>query len=221
MDAVLNRVIADRIGMNGNSFRKAGYSITGSMTLDAALEFLQPRTIPIGRWSQEKADLTKQFLNELLSNKPAAVQPAAVQPVPVAASMPKIQEQEQEATNNWELVWAWLEDVLCIGIVMGHAILIAYDCAALWATPGLIGGGLAFMLQCLALLYSRNQDKVRTSGTALWVVAFVDVCAWFVHYPTFLASSADVSPIVTGSLCALLCFFSFIALYLYRDSKIS
>ena len=216
MDAVLNRVIADRIGMKADSFRKAGYSITGSMPIEAAIKFVKSRTVANGRWPKEKAELAQALLTELRPTETVAVQPASV-----AVAVPQIQEQEQEATDKWALFWALLEDALCIGIVMGHAILIAYDCAALWATPGLIGGGLAFMLQCLALLYSRNQDKVRTSGTALWVVGFVDFCAWFVHYPTFSESAADVSPIVTGSLCALLCFFSFIALYLYRDSKIS
>lgn len=110
-------------------------------------------------------------------------------------------------------------DATCIAIVVGHAGLIWYDCVSQWGTPGLIGGSIAFLIVMAALLISTDATRVRTSGNALWFVFFVDAAAWFVHYPTFSAG-ASIGNIETGAFAAFLCLFSWLALYLYRDSKI-
>lgn len=110
-------------------------------------------------------------------------------------------------------------DVTCISIVVGHAALIWYDCASQWGTPGLIGGSIAFLIVMAALLVSTDSSRVRTSQSALWFVFVVDAAAWNVHYPTF-RQYADIGDIQTGAFAAFLCLFSWVALYLYRDSKI-
>jgi len=110
-------------------------------------------------------------------------------------------------------------DLTCISIVFGHAVLIWYDCAAMWGTPGLIAGGIAFLVVLATLLIATDNTRERTSETALWVVFLIDVSAWWIHYPTFLRS-ANIGEVQTGALAALLCAFSFAALYIYRDSKI-
>lgn len=149
--------------------------------------------------------------------------PVISQPAAAQVSQPEIapeqgSEQVAQVSRNWR---DWLSDAICICIVVFHAGLIAYDCAKMWDTPGAIGGVIAFMVQCLALLYSTDPNKTRTSETALFVVAGVDFLAWFVHYPTFADNAAHTaSDIVTGVLCGVLCVFSFVASFLYRDSKI-
>lgn len=110
-------------------------------------------------------------------------------------------------------------DITCIAIVVGHAALIWYDCTSQWGTPGLIGGSIAFLIVMAALLVSTDASRVRTSASALWFVFFVDAAAWFVHFPTF-QQYADIGDIETGAFAAFLCLFSWVALYLYRDSKI-
>lgn len=110
-------------------------------------------------------------------------------------------------------------DIVCILITVAHAGLIWYDCSSLWSAPGLIGGGMAFLIVIAAVLICTDNTRGRTSEAALWVVGLVDAAAWFVHFPTF-QRSAQIGDIQTGALCGFICIFSFAALYLYRDSKI-
>jgi hypothetical protein len=109
-------------------------------------------------------------------------------------------------------------DAILIGIVAGHAGLICYDCAALWGVPGIIGGGLSFAVVIAALLLATDETRVRTSGSALYFVLFVDIAAWWVHFPTF--QSAAVPDEITGVFAGFLCAASWVALYLYRDKNI-
>ncbi len=110
-------------------------------------------------------------------------------------------------------------DVLALGIVAGHGALIWYDAGQMWGMPGVIGGGVAFAVVILAILFAADPQRNRTSDTALWFVFFVDCAAWFVHYPTF-KKYASIGNIETGVFAAFLCACSFIALYVFRDSKL-
>lgn len=110
-------------------------------------------------------------------------------------------------------------NILCFAIVIGHAGLIWFDCQSIWGTPGLIGGGLAFLIVSVAFLLATDPALPRTSDTALWFVLLVDCAAFFVHFPTFMRSS-DIGALTTGWLCAAICACSFVALYLFRDSKL-
>lgn len=112
-------------------------------------------------------------------------------------------------------------NAVCLAIVLGHAGLIWYDCAALWQEAGQIGGGLAFLFVLGCVLLATDASRVRTSAAALWIVAGVDIAAWWVHYPVFTRqmTAYDIKA-ETGALCAVICALSFFALVLYRDEKI-
>lgn len=105
-----------------------------------------------------------------------------------------------------------------LSVVLGHAALIWYDCSDLWGEPGTIGGGVAFLIILAAVLLATDETRIRTSGTALWFVFLIDICAWWVHFPTF--QRIGVSDVVTGCFCAFLCACSWAALFLYRDKNI-
>lgn len=109
---------------------------------------------------------------------------------------------------------------LCLVIVVMHGLLIWYDCATLWNTPGFIGGAMAFVIQLAALLFSMDETRVNTSSFALSFVALLDVLAWFAHEPVFRMASNGANWYVTASLAGILCAASFVALYLFRDSKL-
>lgn len=108
-------------------------------------------------------------------------------------------------------------DVLLIGIVIGHAGLIWYDCAAMWGEPGQIGGGLAFCIVLAAVMLATDTAKNITSQYALFLAFLVDVGAYWVHFPTFQTYS--VPDAITSVLCVFLCAMSFGALFLYRHQK--
>ena len=113
-----------------------------------------------------------------------------------------------------------LVDVLCAIAVIGHGFLVWFDCWELWGKAGFIGGGLAFVIILIAFTLATDSTKNRTSENAMWFVFLVDLAAWKVHFDTFIRFS-NVGEIVTGCLCAFLCACSFMALYIFRDSKLN
>jgi len=110
-------------------------------------------------------------------------------------------------------------DALLVSVIVGHSALVWYDCGQMWGIPGAIGGGVTFLIVLAALLLASDETKPRTSDTALWFVFFIDVAAWFVHFPTF-KKYADIGNIETGMFAGFLCACSFAALYIFRDSKL-
>jgi len=108
---------------------------------------------------------------------------------------------------------------LLVSVIVGHSALVWYDCGQMWGIPGVIGGGVTFLIVLAALLLASDETKPRTSDTALWFVFFIDIAAWFVHYPTF-KKYADIGNIETGMFAGFLCACSFAALYIFRDSKL-
>lgn len=117
-----------------------------------------------------------------------------------------------------ESIRAAMLSVILLAVVIGHGALIWYDCATLWGTAGLIGGGVVFLIVLAAVLLAADESRVRTSGTALYFALCIDISAWWVHFPTF--QRPDVSDVITGALCAFLCACSWIALFLYRDKNL-
>lgn len=108
----------------------------------------------------------------------------------------------------------------CMAIVFGHAALIWYDCADRWKVPGMIGGGVVLLIVLVSVIISTDPTKNRTSSYAVTFVFFVDFAAYFVHYPVF-SDSANIGSIETGIFCAFICACSWVALFLFRDSKLS
>lgn len=109
-------------------------------------------------------------------------------------------------------------DTLAVSVVIGHAGLLWYDCAAIWALPGQIAGGLVFAVVLLAVLLASDATLPRSSAAAMWFIGIVDFAAYFVHFEVF--RTPVVPNVYTGAFCAFICACSFMALYLYRDSKI-
>jgi len=138
--------------------------------------------------------------------------PAAVVKTTSGFNLPK--------PSFWEKFRDGAFNSLAVLIVVAHAMLIWFDCWDLWRAPGAIGGGIAFFVVCLALIISTDPSKQRTSESAMWFVLVVDVGAWFVHNPTFLRY-ANADQTLTAWICGAICTFSFMALYLFRDSKLS
>lgn len=110
-----------------------------------------------------------------------------------------------------------LLDIILIGIVLGHALLIWYDCATLWDTPGHYAGALAFAVITAAVMLATDPTKNITSQYALLFALVVDAGAFWVHYPVF--SEYDAPEGVTAALCVFLCAMSWGSLFLYRHQK--
>ena len=107
--------------------------------------------------------------------------------------------------------------VLLVGIVLGHAGLVWYDCAQLWDTPGAIAGVLVFAVVLAAVMLSSDTAKGYTADICLYFVFFVDVAAFWVHKPVF--SGYGVDNATTNALCAFVCATSFAALYIFKSYK--
>jgi len=108
---------------------------------------------------------------------------------------------------------------LLVSVIVGHSALVWYDCGQMWGIPGAIGGGVTFLIVLAALLLASDETKPRTSSNSLWFVALIDTAAFFVHVPTF-EKHANIGPIETRAFAFFLCACSFVALYLFRDSKL-
>ena len=140
-------------------------------------------------------------------------------PAPEAKASPVAAPKERKTfRENMDTFRAFALDAILVSVVAGHALLIWYDCAIQWETPGTIGGGLAFAIVAAALLLATDETRARTSGAALYFVLCVDIAAWWVHYPTF--QRPGVPDEITGVFAGFLCAASWVALYLYRDKNI-
>ncbi len=106
---------------------------------------------------------------------------------------------------------------LLIGIVLGHAGLVWYDCAQLWHTPGAIAGGLVFAVVLAAVMLSSDTAKGYTAELCVYFVFMCDVAAFWVHKPVF--SGYGVDNATTNALCAFVCATSFAALYIFKSYK--
>lgn len=208
--------IAQAIGLSTDAVNAAGYSLNDLLGISDAVEFLSKRTTPKGRWTVDKAKAVKTVLADLQKHLPAIPET----PAAVIETHPETVEAVAPVSIAMRLFWA-----ICIVVVVAHAGLIWYDAAKIWGTAGIFGGGLAFLIQCAALLIASQPDQQTTSEWALFIVCAIDLGAWFLHYPTFLsenrASVAVVSEIQTGFMAAFICAFSFGALYMFRNSNIN
>ena len=194
-----------------------------------------------GKWSLY-SELTEDEQRILLGNasapRPAISAPAKPAPpkqiirtdstIPVNQPAPAV--ENTPAPGRAKIAWPSIKlptfhqvrrftiSALLFAVVVMHGLLIWYDCAVLWDIPGQIGGATVFIVVLAALLLASDATLPRTSGNALAFIFFVDCAAWKVHFEVFKTPVVD--NVVTGSLCAFICAASFIALYLFRDSKL-
>lgn len=109
-----------------------------------------------------------------------------------------------------------------LGIVLGHAALIWYDCAVLWATPGKIAGGIVFLIILAAVAIMGRDGAKGVSENLLWFVWMLDGLAIFVHYPTFWHSATigyqfGIREFETWAMSGVVCVCSGAAVYFYRQ----
>ena len=132
-------------------------------------------------------------------------------------------EDSQANTTSFKEVVSRIRDFSILAlyfiVVVGHGILVWYDCAQIWGMPGTIAGGIGFAIILAAFLMATDKTRERTSESALTFVAFVDIASIFVHYPVF--SGYDVANwITTVCICVFIPCMSWGALYLFRDFKL-
>ena len=204
---------AESAGLNPDSVRKAitrktgrPYGLTSMLTPDEWEQWRpgKPGNVP------EKSG--KNPGNVRVKKASVLTSPAAQNDV-----SPDIKPEQEVRFPQIATVRRTALDVLLIGIVIGHAGLIWYDCAAMWGEPGQIGGGLAFCIVLAAVMLATDSSKNITSQYALFLALLVDVGAYWVHFPTFQTYS--VPDAITSVLCVFLCAMSFGALFLYRHQK--
>lgn len=133
-----------------------------------------------------------------------------------------IEDSQTNATSFREVV-SRIRDFSILAlyfiVVVGHGILVWYDCSQIWGMPGTIAGGIGFAIILAAFLMATDKTRERTSESALTFVAFVDIASIFVHYPVF--SGYDVANwITTVCICVFIPCMSWGALYLFRDFKL-
>lgn len=143
-------------------------------------------------------------------------------PAESAVSFPSVPvevpaEKPEQVPTDWSRVLSVTRSAILIGIVLGHAGLVWYDCADLWSTPGSIGGGLVFFIVLAAVMFAADPAKYETRAFSLAFVAIVDISAFWVHYPVFSGYGVEAS--VTKALCWFVCLSSWTALALYQNSK--
>ena len=177
---------------------------------------------PVGQLSALTADEWAQVYGTKPVQKPytpTKQEKSVLTQNPVAANVlpPGNTKAEPVTLPALSTVRRFALDCILIGIVVGHAGLIWYDCAELWDVPGQIGGGLAFFIIVAAVMLATDPTKNITSQWALFLALCVDGAAWWVHRPVF--ESYRVSGVITDVLCGFLCSLSFGALFVYRHQK--
>ena len=196
--------------------------ITGTLKYDTLRQRVKSR---LGEKYQANRPVTEKEISILLeTRKEQPKQKAKNLPAKIENKTEKQEEKKpkSEPKKRFDIAKfrTGLVDVLCAIAVIGHGFLVWFDCWELWGKAGFIGGGLAFVIILIAFTLATDSSKNRTSENAMWFVFFVDLAAWKVHFDTFIRFS-NVGEIVTGCLCAFLCACSFMALYIFRDSKLN
>lgn len=152
--------------------------------------------------------------------KNVSVKENKVTPGPNAA--PAALQKKTGKPIQWRMVSFW---ILCVLVSMGHAGLIWYDCATLWKIPGIIAGGIVFVLIGAGIVLMSGDKLKGTTSDMMWFVIFLDIFAVFVHVPSF-TNSADVAymrgagEIHIWFLSAIICLCSMASVYFYRESMV-
>lgn len=138
--------------------------------------------------------------------------------IPAAANvLPPGDTKQPVKLPDLATVRRFVLNTILVGIPLGHAALVWYDCAELWAVPGQIGGGLAFFIIAAVVLLATDPTKNVTSQIGLFFALLIDAGAYWVHFPVF--ETYRVPDVITGVLCAFLCALSWGALLMYRHQK--
>lgn len=193
--------------------------ITETLKYDTLRQRVKSR---LGEKYNAARPVTEREISILLEGKPKTEPKKQAKNLPVKTEKQEEKRPKSEPKKSFHIAKfrTGLVDVLCAIAVIGHGFLVWFDCWELWGKAGLIGGGLAFVIILIAFTLATDSSKNRTSENAMWFVFLVDLAAWKVHFDTFIRFS-NVDRIVTGFLCGFLCACSFMALYIFRDSKLN
>ncbi len=194
------------------------------------------RTFPGEVWTATSAvteDVARVLIGDVPAPRPAVSAPAKPREqktiirtdstIPVNQPAPAVENTPApgRAKFGWpsfHQVRRFIFNTLAIAVVCGHGFLIWQEAAELYGYIGSIGGAVIFAVVCLAVLIASDASRTRTSGSALWFMLFVDAAAGFVHYEALHTPSVPTA--MTAGFCIFICASSFVALLLYRDSKL-
>lgn len=160
--------------------------------------------------------------SETADEKPAeSFAPVVVVPAekPAKEKPAQAQAKKQKAWSlpSMESVVRFLYSALAVCIVVGHGFMIWQEAWALYGYLGAIAGCIVFMVVCLALLLSADKEQAIASDAAIWFMFLVDAAAIRVHYETM--ARPDVPFFMTVGFCIFIAGCSWIALYLFRETK--
>lgn len=168
-------------------------------------------------------DRANELLSEYIGAKEVLPTQNDVVPQPEKEPIELTTQQEGRGVTSFREVVNRVRDFSILAlyfiVVVGHGILVWYDCSQIWGMPGAIAGGIGFAIILAAFLMATDKSRQRTSESALVFVGFVDLASIFVHYPVF--SGYDVANwITTACICVFIPGMSWGALYLFRDFKL-
>lgn len=178
---------------------------------------------------EKKTGIRASYIRTLakrFSEKKEVAPAETVSPVSEMVAPETIAEKQVETAAKHSFNWYAIGfRIGCILIVVGHALLIAYDAATLWGEPGKIGGCVAFLVVTSTLVISADLSQRDVSENMVWLVFLVDAAAFFIHYRTFWYSNRvkggmEVTEIETAFFAGFICVFSAAALYFFRQSLV-
>ena len=147
------------------------------------------------------------------------------------ASIPKAGKKTGEPTfrpqpslSESPLTWkAWVFIACAFVLVIGHAALIWFDMATLWAMPGKIGGGIAFLFifSGMILMSERSEKMVLIRENMLWAIGTLEALAVVVHHAAFYHNASVAYSVGLGSaalwgLVSVICLLSIGATIFYQ-----
>ena len=210
--------IAKGEGVNIATIRFRWNKVFAKGTFDSNRELSQDEVAAI---SQQTKGRTAKPAKPAPRKAPALPeqQPATVnQPAPASEAIPPAPGRAKFEWPAFKQIRYWTFSALAVAIVCGHGFLIWQEAAALYGSIGNIGGAVIFAVVCLAVLIASDSSRNRTSSFALWFMLLVDYAPGLVHYEGLH------TPVVPHSIpvgfCIFICASSFVALLLYRDSKL-
>lgn len=236
--------ICAAIDMSPDAIRANGLSITDSIDIDEAIEFVRKRTVAAGRWTQEKAEKALSYLSELEqikseSNiqisweyKPSHEKLPFAQAVADVLTPTSFQKSEIEKESIPDHGLTKRRDygqtafrLLFGGGILGHAFLILWDAAYLWGKGGLIAGVVVFLVitGSVVLMWKRREDQ--EANNLLWFVWFLEGIAGFVHKNALYHSGtnaygAGITELGTACLAVVISLCAMAMSYFYfKTSK--
>lgn len=139
--------------------------------------------------------------------------------VPEAKVSPVIPQRKSKPTD-WHNVA--VRAMFGAGVI-GHAVLIWWECRYLWGSGGAIASGIVGVVICSSVLEIAKKPSGETAQNLLYLVWLLDLCAWFVHKKALYHSGsnafgAGIDEYGTGCLAIVICICAGAMMYFYRET---